>query len=137
MPLGAERNTWDAISEFEKYSCWNNLIPEALGELRQGATLNALISVPDAKPIRYTLFVDEICFQRKLKWHGHLFFNGICTGHHTFALEELGNGSTRVLNYEVFTGVLVPVFWIFYLNTKMRRGFNELNQNLKNYLETK
>ena len=45
---------WNTITDFEKYGCWNSLTPDVRGELRQGARLDALISVPaDSVQIAY------------------------------------------------------------------------------------
>jgi hypothetical protein len=55
-------------------------------------------------------------------------------GEHIFEIKPSPEGKTRFIHRERFTGLLVPFVWRS-LNTKTRRGFNEMNRALKRRAE--
>jgi hypothetical protein len=56
-------------------------------------------------------------------------------GEHVFELEPLDTGGTRFVHRESFRGILVPPL-AKTLDTKTRRGFEAMNQALKDEVET-
>jgi hypothetical protein len=55
---------------------------------------------------------------------------GIFDGEHSFELLAQGQGQTRFIHKEIFSGILVPMFWST-LDRDTRAGFNNMNQALK------
>jgi hypothetical protein len=61
---------------------------------------------------------------------------GIFDGEHQFQLEPMGERRTRLIHGEVFSGLLVPLLWQN-LDTQTRQGFEEMNNALKNRVESR
>jgi len=70
-----------------------------------------------------------------LSWLGHLIIPGLFDGEHIFQIEPLGSGRVRFRQREIFSGILVPLLKNS-LETDTRRGFNEMNQKLKELAES-
>ena len=71
---------------------------------------------------------------RELRWLGRLFLPGIFGGEHSFEMSPLGEGRTRFVQREKFSGLLVPFLWNG-LATSTRRGFEAMNTALKERAE--
>ncbi|XRQ16225.1 SRPBCC domain-containing protein, partial [Actinomadura welshii] len=66
--------------------------------------------------------------ERRLAWLGRLFIPGIFDGAHSFELEALTPGSTRFIQSERFSGVLVPLLRGLLRSTEA--GFAAMNTAL-------
>ncbi len=75
--------------------------------------------------------------QREFRWLGTMFFKGVLDGEHIFQLETIDDCTVRLIHREYFSGVLVPFVWRFFLNTKLRRGFEMMNDRLKAVAESR
>ena len=73
---------------------------------------------------------------RELRWLGHLILPGLFDGEHIFQIESLGDKRVRFHQREIFSGILVLLLKKS-LDTDTRRGFNEMNQKLKELAESK
>jgi len=64
-----------------------------------------------------------------LTWRGTTLFPGMFDGEHTFIIESLNDGSSRLLQREKFTGVLTYLmkrrFW-----QQVETAFNNMNDAL-------
>jgi hypothetical protein len=67
---------------------------------------------------------------RELRWLGRLLVPGLFDGKHIFIIEPLGAERVCFIQREIFTGMLVPL-----LSGTLDRGFEEMNQALKNRAE--
>lgn len=70
----------------------------------------------------------------EFRWLGHLFVPGLFDGEHIFLLTDMNNTHTRFIQKENFSGLLVPVLWK-QLNTKTRKGFELMNEKIKELAE--
>ena len=93
-----------------------------------GSKSTSSLPGPAAMTFRPTVLKAEP--NRELRWLGHLLISGLFDGEHIFTIEPLGEGRVRFTQREVFTGLLVPLF-ARGLDTDTRRGFEEMNQALK------
>jgi hypothetical protein len=64
--------------------------------------------------------------ERRLEWLGRLLVPGVFDGRHSFQLEDLGQGRTRLTQTETFSGVLVAFTGKTLERT--RAGFEAMNQ---------
>ncbi len=71
---------------------------------------------------------------RELRWLGRLGIPGLFEGEHSFTLEPIDTGRTRLIQREVFTGVLVPLF-ARSLDGGTKKGFEAMNLALKERAE--
>ncbi len=67
---------------------------------------------------------------RELRWIGRLPLPGLFSGEHIFAIEPIDPGRVRFVQREIFRGLLVPLLSRF-LDTAVRRGYEEMNRALK------
>ncbi len=125
---------WDALADFEKYPSWNPFVTEITGELTLNSRLKVRLSQPQSKPMTVSPTVVKLVEGRTFGWKGRLGIPGIFDGEHSFELEDLGGGRTRLKHFENFTGLLVPVMKKM-LDDKTRRGFESMNSALKERVE--
>lgn len=70
---------------------------------------------------------------RELRWLGRLLLPGVFDGEHSLRIEPLGNGRSRFVQSETFSGLLVG----FFKGTlaKTEAGFEQMNTALKTRVE--
>lgn len=122
---------WGILTDLRNYSAWNSFIPEAMGEVTPGATLRILIRPPGERVQKYRVRVLAVEPERCFRWLGHFHVPGLIDGDHVFEMHSSAPGRTEVVQRETFRGVLVPLVWKSFLDTKLRAGFEALNAGLK------
>jgi hypothetical protein len=70
---------------------------------------------------------------RRLEWLGTMGIPGIFDGRHSFTLTPVGEGCTRLVQAEDFTGALIP--FTGKLLSKTKAGFEAMNAALVTRLE--
>ena len=125
---------WEALTDFGRYNQWNPFISSIRGEAKQGGRLEILIQPPNGSEMTFHPVILELRPERELRWIGQLLLPGILDSEHQFQIESLGENRTRLINREVFFGLLVPLLWRD-LNTNIRQGFEEMNRALKKLVE--
>jgi hypothetical protein len=125
----AER-VWRLLADFDRYREWNPFIRHLSGRAEVGARLEVRLQPSGSRgmTIRPTVVAAEP--GRELGWLGHLVVPGLFDGEHRFTLEPLGPERVRFVQSEAFGGLLVPLL-ARYLDTTVRRGFEEMNSALK------
>lgn len=66
---------------------------------------------------------------KRLEWVGRLVLPGVFDGRHSFQVEDVGDGVTRLTQAEEFSGVLVPFTTTILERT--RAGFEAMNEELR------
>ena len=116
---------WSVLTDFEKYSEWNPFIKSLQGNVVVGGTISAHIQDMHFKPKVLTFRPNK-----GFSWLGSLWVKGLFDGLHSFELQQQEDGSTRFIQQEVFSGILVRLF-AKSLNTKTKAGFIKMNEALK------
>jgi hypothetical protein len=119
---------WDVLTDTAAYPEWNPFIVEASGDLVAGSRLAVTIVPPGRRRQRFTPTVTAIEPEQRLAWLGRLLLPGVLDGEHSFELDALGPGSTRLRQSEQFSGVLVPVLRGLLRSTEA--GFAAMNRAL-------
>jgi hypothetical protein len=122
---------WAILMDFAGYASWNPFIPSVEGEAREGELLRIKIKPPDDKAQDYRVRILKIERPREFRWLGHFHMPGLIDGEHVFEIESLAPNKIRLVQRECFRGLLVPLVWKSFLNTRLRQGFEELNRGLK------
>jgi len=122
---------WQLLVGFEDYPGWNPFITSVAGEAREGESLRARVGGLPFRPV-----VLKVEPERELRWLGRLVLPGVFDGEHRFEIDPLGDSRVRFRQSERFTGVLVPLFWLF-MRGATGRGFEAMNAALKRAAETK
>ena len=127
---------WNLLTDTSKFPEWNPFIRRLRGELKAGQKLVVFIQPSGARGMEFNPVVLKVEPNRELRWLGRLVFPGLFDGEHIFQIEPLSNGGVRFRQREIFSGVLVPLLKSS-LEIDTRRGFNEMNQKLKELAEDK
>lgn len=130
-PAGA---VWAILIDLGRFAAWNPFMPEAQGDVQEGARLRVRIEPPGGTGMTFTPTVTRVEPEREFRWLGRLLLPGVFDGEHIYELVPLAEGRTRFVQREVFRGVLVPFFWNS-LNTHTRLGFEAMNAALKQQAE--
>lgn len=126
---------WSVLMDFDKYPEWNPFIISIIGKPKIRERLKVTIQPPESKPMVFKPQVTLYTRYQQFGWLGSIFMRGIFDGHHIFSIEEQGNGTCTFTQKEEFAGILVPFFW-GKLNTRTRKGFELMNQKVKELAES-
>lgn len=121
---------WAVLTDFKKYSSWNPFIVSIEGELVEGKKISARMQPPGSSGMDFKPTLLKVNPNVELRWLGHLFIRGLFDGEHIFELYENTDGSTTLVQREIFRGVLVPLFRKM-LDVNTVEGFNLMNRKLK------
>jgi hypothetical protein len=128
----AER-VWAILTDFGSYPEWNPFILSIEGAAREGAALKVRIAPPGGRAMTFKPTVMAAERERLLRWLGRLGLPGLLDGEHSFRLDPAGEGRTRFVQSERFTGLLVRFFGKTLAQTE--RGFAQMNEALKRRAE--
>jgi hypothetical protein len=132
----SKTKVWEVFTNFEQYPEWNPFIKSIKGKITEGEKIQVQLTPPEAKGIIMKPIVLKFQKNKELRWLGHLLIPGLFDGEHTFELIDNGNGTTKFVQKEKFSGILVPFLKkLLDYNTKM--GFELMNEKLKQICESK
>jgi len=121
---------WDALTDLSRFRDWNPFIREATGELRAGGEVHVRVRSSRAAPMRFHAQVLASEPPRELRWRGHILTPWLASGEHTFTLEPQPDGVVRLVQREVFAGLLPRVARRWF-EREARLGFEAMNRALK------
>ena len=125
---------WAELSAVSTYPEWNPFITAFEGELVVGSRVEVRIAPPGGRPMTFRPTITAVEDERRLEWLGRLLVPGVVDGRHSFQLEDLGQGRTRLTQSEAFSGVLVGLTGKTLERT--RAGFEAMYQALRLRAET-
>ena len=126
---------WGELADTGAYPGWNPFVRRLDGQLERGARLNVEIEPPGARAMTFKPTVLEARPGRELRWLGRLLLPGLFDGEHSFEIEPLAPGRSRLTQAERFSGLLVRPF--AGMLEKTERGFEAMNEALKERAETR
>lgn len=119
---------WGVLTDFSSYPEWSRFIASIEGKPSPGAKLS--VRLDDGGGAMQFRPEVLICKPYELRWRGVLGAPFLFSGEHSFRLEALPGGGTRLTHAETFGGLLVPLLWKR-LDTRTRHGFQEFNVALR------
>lgn len=124
---------WAQLVDTAAYEEWNPFVRRLAGDLRVGSRLSVEIAPPGGRAMTFKPTVVAVETERELRWLGRLLVPGLLDGEHSFQLEALPEGRTRLTQAETFRGPLVGLF----AGTleKTRSGFAQMDSALKQRAE--
>jgi hypothetical protein len=125
---------WAVLTDFPRYKEWNTFIPLIEGQPIRDSKLKIQITPPGKKAMTFTPVITQLQKERLLQWCGVLGMAGLFKGIHSFELERLSDTRTRLIHYEVFTGILVP-FVFGSIGEATRQGFRMMNEAINQQAE--
>ncbi|MEO1307916.1 MAG: SRPBCC domain-containing protein [Pseudomonadota bacterium] len=120
---------WQVLTAFDRFPEWSEFILSVEGSIAQGQKIVVRLNDGGGEMI----FKPRIVANRESEefaWRGVVGASWMFTGEHRFTLEDLGDGRTRVVHSEHFSGLLVPLLWQK-LTTRTREAFKAFNEALR------
>jgi hypothetical protein len=125
---------WKALTDLPAYGEWNPFIRAAGGKPAAGASLFLCVETALGVPLAFKATVVVCEENRELRWRGSLLAPWLGAGEHSFQLEAMGAGATRLVHREVFSGLL-PRLLSPLLLREVTRGFAAMDGALKARVE--
>lgn len=119
---------WGVLIDFPSHEQWNPFFARMVGSPEVGTKLKITARKGDGDGMSFAPKVLEVEAAQILRWKGQLFVPGIFDGEHSFRLEALPNGRTRLHHGETFTGILIPLMGKVLADTEA--GFIAFNEAL-------
>jgi hypothetical protein len=123
------QDVWAELSSVSTYPEWNPFITTFEGELVVGNRVGVRIAPPGGRAMTFRPTITVVEERRRLEWLGRLLVPGVFDGRHSFQLEDLGQGRTRLTQTETFSGALVSLTGKTLERT--REGFEAMNQAVR------
>ncbi|PCJ84523.1 MAG: hypothetical protein COA57_08995 [Flavobacteriales bacterium] len=122
---------FQVVSDFNKYSDWNTIIPHAKGELKIGTTLELTMNM-GGKTKPFNPKVVAVDPGKSFSLSKILITKGIGELTHQFEFIYLPNNKTEFIQTWTGKGILVKMMW-----SKIAEGFSDFeifNDDLEKYL---
>jgi hypothetical protein len=123
------QTVWAELCAVTEYAEWNPFITRVEGALVAGSRLEVRIAPPGGRAMTFRPTVTTVEEGTRLEWLGRLILPGVFDGRHSFQLEALESGATRLTQAEEFTGLLSP--FIGTMLERTRTGFEAMNEALR------
>ena len=125
---------WNLLTDTSSFPEWNPFIRRLQGDLKVGQKLTVFIQPSGTRGMEFKPVVLKVEPNKELRWLGRLILPGLFDGEHIFQIGPVGSGRVLFRQREIFSGIFVPLLKNS-LDTDTRRGFNEMNQKLKQLAE--
>ena len=119
---------WQVLTRTDRYSEWNPFMTELSGQLAVGERLRVTIR-PGRRTMTFRPTVLAVEDGTLIRWRGTAGVRGIFDGEHELRLEPGPDGSTRFVQREAFSGLLVPLLRRVLVDTEA--GFAAMNAALR------
>ena len=133
IDAGAEV-VWEILAEVNNYKNWNPFLSQAHGQVLEGSFLELTMSPPGSSPRQKKVLVTTLKPCNELSWKGIKVHSLYFSGHNRFKLISLSESQTRLVQEEVFAGLLVP-FISAWLDQHMSAGFRQMLTALKRRID--
>lgn len=125
---------WQVLTDFEQYPQWNPFIVSIEGKPVKGTRLKNTLQNGD-KQFQFKPVVTVAEPGKSFAWLGSLLVKGIFDGHHSFELEDVGNGQVKLIHSEKFSGLLSG-FILKKIGQDTRNNFVKMNTAIKKRAQT-
>lgn len=120
---------WGVLADRAAYPDWNPFIISSTGELKTGATITNVLKDTKGDETTFTPELLTVDPGKELRWIGKIPPGGIFNGEHSFRIEPLPGGRSKLIQEERFNGVAVP-FTVSMLNDTIKPQFEAMNRAL-------
>ena len=119
---------WSVLTDFEAYPEWNPYTRiEGVPRVDERLRVSPGPEAGRAPTFRPRVLVAD---GRELRWLGHLFTPGLFDGEHSFVVEALDEGRSKLTQAEGFSGLLAGVVLRF-IREETEANFRGVNEALK------
>ncbi len=125
---------WKVLSDFAAYPQWSPSVRQFEGTPVVGKRTKVLLQQPGGTSIKMNPVFLKIEKDKELRWRGKLGISGIFDGEHYFVLQVISAEQTKLIQGEIFSGILVP-FLKKMIHGNTLAGFEAFNAALKQRVE--
>lgn len=122
-------DVWKVLADRAAYPEWNPFIISSTGELVAGATITNVLKDTNGEETTFSPKLLVVEPGQELRWIGKLGFGGIFDGEHSFRIEPLPGGRSKLIHEEKFNGIAVPLAGGM-LNSTIKPQFVAMNEAL-------
>ena len=126
---------WMGLTDFSSYPKWNPFLRRIDGPCEEGASIKIRCYPPGWFPLVFHPLITRLDAPHELRWVGRFVSQRIAGGEHVFSLDPTDKSSTRLYQYEIFSGLAVPLMAML-MRKKVTRGFEMMNEALKTWAES-
>lgn len=121
---------WRVLSDWPAYGEWCRLMPRITGEARVGGRVDLKLRLV-GPPMSVDAIITRYEPGRGLSWEGpsNPVIAALGKGHHGFEIVDLGDGHSRFVHSERFTGPTLRLAWPW-LGPRAERAYAEFNEEL-------
>jgi hypothetical protein len=124
---------WGELMDTASMGSWNPFITSLSGVFQVGERLQVRVAPVGGRPMTFKPRVTVVESCRRLEWLGTMGVPGLFDGRHSFTLTAVGDGCTRLVQAEEFSGALIP--FTGKLLSRTSAGFEAMNAALLARLE--
>lgn len=125
----SSEKVWQILTNLGQWPEWNPFIHCAIGKAQVGEAVDITFRSASKEMTLHCLVIKAEP-NRELCWKYHVVLPGLFRGEHSFVIEPIGNNRVRLVDREIFNGLLVPL-QAKDIDTNSRCGFEEMDQALK------
>jgi hypothetical protein len=125
---------WNILMDLQGWPAWNPIVTKIEGTREIGAEL--AITMCDEKGnggMRYKSIITALDEKKRFGFVGVMMSKFMFSAERIIELEEL-SGGTRLVQQEIYTGILAPLFW-GKLNARALPMLKSMNEALKKKAE--
>lgn len=126
---------WNVLMDYSSYPDWSPTIKPLFAFPEVGKQVKVLLTQPNGFKITMNPEILRKECSNELRWKGKLFFRGLFDGEHYFQLEKIDENTTKFIQGEKFSGLLVP-FLKKMIDKDTLNGFELFNEALKSRVES-
>ena len=103
---------WRILMDFDRWAEWSPIINQASGVASLGSKLSITMIGKEAGKDgpKYSPVITILDKPTSFRWRANMIAAFVMTNDKVFELEETASG-TRVVHKELFSGMMVPLFW--------------------------
>lgn len=125
---------WKVLTDFDKFPNWNPMIVKLIGTPVVGDKLMFSVQQINGKLLKLKARFQVVAPDKELRWGGGL--KGLLYGEHYFILEKIDDQSCRLHHGEIFSGLIISLFW-WWLEPKSTPLYRLMSDALKKRVEKK
>lgn len=130
----SKEKVWKALLDFQNYPTWNTFITKIEGNSDLGGQVKFRLALPVGFPLELERIICRNVPNKVLAWNGYMVARGLFEATYIFEIEEKSEHEVLFIQREEYRGFMIP-FVKFMLPTLLKKGFENMNQDLKKFVE--
>lgn len=130
----SKEKVWKALLDFQSYPTWNTFITKIEGNSDIGGKVKFRLALPIGFPLELERTICRNTPNKVLAWNGYMVAQRLFEATYIFEMEEKTENEVLFIQREEYKGFMVP-FVKFMLPALLKKGFENMNQDLKKIVE--